>query len=268
MAATGPPGATFAERFVEADGFRIRYLEAGQGPPLVHLHGAGGLRLSRAHDLLAERSRVIAFETPGFGESPANERSRSMAELARSMAQAAAALDLDRYGLMGASCGGTLALWLAVQHPDRLDALVLESPTAIRPEGHVRPRLGPEQLAGFLHAHPERQPAFRLEPSVVAKQEALVARLRGPDRDADLESRLAGLAVPTLVLFGTLDRLIPPEMGRLYREKLARCHFVLVHDAAHAIGADRPEAFASLVGDFLQRREQFVVSRASSLVHP
>ena len=262
------PGAAFAEHHVDADGFRIRYLEAGQGPPLVHLHGAGGPRLGRAHDLLAARFRVIAFEVPGFGESSENLRSGSMPELARSMARAVTALGLDRVNLMGTSFGGTLALWLAVQHPDRLDALVLESPAAIRPESHMRPHLPPEQLARLLYAHPERQPPFRLDPAVLAKQEALVARLRGPNRDADLEGQLAGLHIPTLVLFGTLDRMIPPEMGRLYREKLGNGHFVLVYDAAHEIGADRPEAFTSLVSDFLERHAQFVVNRTSGLVHP
>ena len=77
------PGAGFVERFVDADGFRIRYLEAGSGPVLVCLHGAGGLRLSRGHDLLAEQYRVILFEVPGFGQSTANTRSESSAELAR-----------------------------------------------------------------------------------------------------------------------------------------------------------------------------------------
>ena len=67
---------------------------------------------------------------------------------------------------------------------------------------------------------------------------------------------------------GTLDRMIPPEMGRAYREKLANGHFVLVYDAAHEIGADRPEAFTSVVGDFLERREQFVVNRTSGLLQP
>ena len=45
--------AEFREAFVETDGFRIRYMEAGSGPPLVHLHGAGGMRISPAHELLA-----------------------------------------------------------------------------------------------------------------------------------------------------------------------------------------------------------------------
>jgi pimeloyl-ACP methyl ester carboxylesterase len=184
------------------------------------------------------------------------------------MARAATAVGLDRFNLMGTSFGGTLALWLAVQHADRLHALVLESPAAIRPEGHTRTILPPEQLDRLLYAHPERQPPFHLDPAVLTKQDALVARLRGPNRDGDLEDQLPGLQIPTLVLFGTLDRMIPPEMGRLYREKLGNGHFVLVYDAAHEIGADRPEAFTSLVSDFLERHAQFVVNRMSGLLHP
>ena len=80
-----PASAVFREGYVEADGFRIRYVEAGQGEPLVHIHGAGGLRLSAAHDLLSAQFHVLAFELPGFGGSPANERSASMADLARTM---------------------------------------------------------------------------------------------------------------------------------------------------------------------------------------
>ena len=86
------PGAAFREGFIEADGFRIRYAEAGEGVPLVHLHGAGGLRLTPAHDLLARHFRVIAFEMPGFGHSPENTRTRTLPELALTMARAADAL--------------------------------------------------------------------------------------------------------------------------------------------------------------------------------
>jgi hypothetical protein len=57
------PGAAFEENYVEADGFRIRYLEAGQGTPLVHLHGAGGLMLTPAHDLLSQANRVTQRST-------------------------------------------------------------------------------------------------------------------------------------------------------------------------------------------------------------
>ena len=70
---------SFREGFVEADGFRIRYVDAGDGPVLVHLHGAGGLRLHRGHDLLALKHRVIVMEMPGFGASPENTRPRTPA---------------------------------------------------------------------------------------------------------------------------------------------------------------------------------------------
>ena len=75
----------FQESFVDVDGFRIRIMAAGSGPALVHLHGAGGLRLNAAHDLLAQRFRVIAFEMPGFG-TEANQRTKDVPELAATMA--------------------------------------------------------------------------------------------------------------------------------------------------------------------------------------
>ena len=259
----------FREGFVEADGFRIRYREAGQGPALVHLHGAGGMRLSPAHDLLAKQFRVVAFEMPGFGKSPENTRTQSMPELAATMGAAAEKLGLDKFNLMGTSFGGKTALWLAVRQPERVQALVLESPAAIRPENAAPPPSSPAELARVLYAYPERQPPSPPpDPAVLAKQQKLVGRLRGPNRDRDLETQLAKLQVPTLVGFGTLDRMIPPEMGHFYKELIPNCHLVFVYDAGHAIGAERAEAFAEVVSDFLDRHEAFVISRTETVIHP
>lgn len=259
----------FSEGYVEADGFRIRYMEGGRGTPLVHLHGAGGLRLTPAHDLLRRHFRVVAFEMPGFGQSPENHRTASMPELASTMAQAIKRLDLDTFNLMGTSFGGKTALWLALQEPESVLALVLEAPAAIRQAGARSPSGSPEEIRRLLYAHPERLGSVPLpDPAVWAKTQPLVQRLRGPDRDADLEDRLQELPTPTLVLFGTLDRVIAPEMGRVYRELLPSCHLVFVYDAAHAISTDRPEAFAEVVVDFLERREAFVISRAETVIHP
>jgi len=262
-------GEAFHEGHVGADGFRIRYMEAGEGPALVHLHGAGGLRLTPGHDLLSRQFRVIAFEMPGFGASPENDRTRDMPELAATMAKAADALGLDQFNLMGTSFGGKTALWLAAQHPERVRALVLEAPAAIRPEGSEPPAGSPEEMARRLFAHPERvAPLPPVDPALRAKTARLVARLRGPDRDADLEARLSGLAIPTLVLFGTLDRVIPPEMGHFYKELMPNCHLVFVYDAGHAISTERPEAFTEVVADFLERREAFVISRTDTVINP
>jgi pimeloyl-ACP methyl ester carboxylesterase len=259
----------FTDKYVEADGFRIRYCEAGQGTPLVYLHGAGGMRVSRAHDQLAQHYRVIAFEMPGFGQSPENTRTATMPDLATTMTRAVDALGLDRFNLMGTSFGGKAALWLAAQSPERVRGLVLEAPAAIRPAGARPPTGTPEEMARRLYAHPERMPPMPpADPAIQAKQQALTSRLRGPDRDTELEALMRQLDIPTLVLFGTLDHVIPPEMGRHYKELMPNCHLVLVYDAGHAIGAERPEAFTEVVTDFLDRHEAFLISRTETVIHP
>ena len=197
MLKTTAPPVSFREGFVEADGFNIRYLEAGEGEPLIVLHGGGGLRHYSSHDLLAQSHHVILLEAPGFGTSLPNERSQSMAELANTMAQAVANLGIDRYDLQGTSFGGKLALWLAVQHSEAIKALVLVSPAAIRTEPPPGESGPPRNL--LLYAHPERvTPQVEHPPEVIAKQRALTGRIMGPPRDGDLEARMKELTLPVL----------------------------------------------------------------------
>jgi pimeloyl-ACP methyl ester carboxylesterase len=259
----------FHEKFVDADGFRIRFMEAGEGTPLVHLHGAGGMRLTRAHELLSRNYRVLVFEMPGFGQSAENTRTATADELGATMLAALTALGIDRFNLLATSFGARVSLCMALRQPDRVQALVFESPGAIRPEGHQPPSGTPEEIARLIYGHPERHaPLAPADPVIQAKHRALVGRLRGPDRDAELEARMRDLSTPTLVLFGTLDRLLPPAMGRHYRAILPNCHLVFVYDAGHEMSTDRPEAFADVTADFLERREAFVISRTETLINP
>jgi pimeloyl-ACP methyl ester carboxylesterase len=200
----------FREGAVEVDGVRLRYTEAGQGTPLVHLHDADGLRLTPAHEVLSCHVHVVAVELPASGP------------LASIVARAITTLGLQTVNLMATSPAATAALELALQAPERVLALVLEAPAAIRPERH----------------------------------------------DAELERRLAGLATPTLVLFGTEDTVAAPAMGRVYKALIPNAHLVFVYAAGHAISMDRPAAFAEVVGDFLERHEAFVISRAQTVIHP
>jgi pimeloyl-ACP methyl ester carboxylesterase len=213
---------------------------------------------------------VVAFEIPGFGDSPENTRSKSLETLARTMNQAVAAIGIARFDLMGTSFGTKLALWMALVDPSPVNAMVLVAPAAIRAEDRPAPaHVGPAEAASLLYAHPERHPARPpLPPEIEAKQRALTRRLLGPPRDKPFEERLRRLETPVLALFGTADRVTPPEGAHLYREILPNCHLVMVYDAAHAIDADRPEALASVVDDFLARHERFLVRRTSALIHP
>jgi len=254
------------EHYIAADRFRIRYLEAGTGEPLIVLHGGNGLRVSRSHELLAEHHRVILFEIPGFGASPVNQRTKTLPELAGTMVEAVTALKIDRFNLLGNSFGAKLALWVAIEQPEQVAALVLAAPAAIRPAG---PPIPPARMRALLYAHPERQPPVPpLDAATQAKHQALIDRLIGPARDSELEARMPGLNLPVLVVMGTEDKAIPPELGRHYVELLPQGRLVFVYDAAHAVDADRPEAFASLVADFLARKEEFLVSEKPALLNP
>jgi pimeloyl-ACP methyl ester carboxylesterase len=187
---TKTTAAAFRESFVEADGFHVRYMEAGEGPPLPHLHGAGGPRLTRAHELLSQRHRVIAFEMPGFGRSQENTRTRTMEEMAAPMATTASRLGIATFDLMGTSFGGEVALWLAVQQPERLRALVLEAPAAIRPVGTEPPSGSPEEMVRRLYAHPERLGRLPLRASSNTQSGRV-----SPDR-RDLAAGSDGLGCP------------------------------------------------------------------------
>jgi pimeloyl-ACP methyl ester carboxylesterase len=194
---------TFHDHDVEVNGARVRYLEAGQGAPLLSLQS--GRRLTPGHGLLARRFRVLAFEVPA---------DRSLATIV----QAVSTLGLDTFNLMATSSASGTALRLALQAGARIPAVVLEAPAG--------------------------------------------------DRDAELERRLPSLATPTLVLCGTRGDGDATVRGRAWTALLPAGHLVFVYDATDAIGADRPEAFAEVVSDFLERREAFVISRTETVIHP
>jgi pimeloyl-ACP methyl ester carboxylesterase len=195
----------FTESHVEGGGVRLRYVEAGQGSPLVHLSEPGAHRPTPAHELLASRFRVILVETPAESSMDG-------------LADAVRRLGLEAFDLVGTWRAAELALRLALQAPDRVRALVLEAPS--------------------------------------------------PIRDADLERRLPDVAAPTLLLVGTRDVAEGRPAGRLCKERIAACHLVYVYDATRAIAVERPEAFAEVVADFLDRHAAFVISRARTVIHP
>ena len=116
----------------------------------------------------------------------------------------------------------------------------------------------PTALWLALHA-PERVLAMVLEAP---------APMPAPSHEASLERRLPGLATPTLLLVGTRDDVAGPAPGRAYKALMPNAHLVFVYDAGPAVGADRPEAFAEVAIDFLERHEAFVISRAATVIHP
>jgi pimeloyl-ACP methyl ester carboxylesterase len=179
--------------------------------------------------LLARHCRVIVLEIPGCGPPP-EERPFACRDAARALARAADALGLERYVLVSGSTGTPVALWQALHAAERIEALVLISPPALRPAGQVA-------VSGSIY-------------------------------DAELERRLADVRVATLVLLGTNDHSVPLDTGRTYVERLPDCYSLLVYDAGQDIEAERPEALWEAVCDFIERRGAFIVERGNTALNP
>lgn len=258
-------GLAFEHATIEADGFTLNTWSAGEGAPLLHLHGAGGRLPSLALDLLVsdEGLRVIQLELPGFGDAE-NTRTRSAQEMAQTVLAAADALGLDTFSLLGTSMGGVVACWTAVAAPERITRLVLEAPGAFRPDRNPA-QFTPDEFVAAFHAHPERKRIVPEDPARMQRNWPLIERIMGPLHDADLEAALTSLHVPTAILYGDRDGLFGTEPGRVYAAAIAHSTFTIVHDAAHDIQGDRPEAFAAFVGDFVRRGLEFKISDRSTL---
>jgi pimeloyl-ACP methyl ester carboxylesterase len=261
------PGAAFVEKFVDAAGFNVRYLEAGDGPAVLCLPGAGGPAMTFALDMLAERFRVIVLEFPGWGVQPNDVA--DFDGLADQVAEIATALGLDRFHLLGTSFGGACALHFALRHTDRVESLVLEGPGKIR-EGSAHPStLAPDEFVRAFRSHPERVPHMSPpDPAFMQRVWPTVERLMGDGADNGFSARLEELPTRTLILFGRDDGIINPINGRVLRRSLRNSSLQYVFDAAHDVQSDRPEAFADLVGDFLQRGMKFLINDQDGLINP
>jgi pimeloyl-ACP methyl ester carboxylesterase len=261
---------TFTEATTHVDGFVIRYEQAGTGAPLVFLHGAGGQARTPAHEILARAFRVVLFEMPGFGDSPENTRHATAKQLADTMHAAAKDVAGVNYTLAGTSFGSRIASWIAARYPEEVDALVLLAPTGILPDGYTPPT--PEAVRdgrATLYAHPDQVATSQLtlDPETAAKQARLVGRLLTP-RDEELETAYRTLPVPTLLLFGTEDRRVPPSLARRYLELNPEFAALFIYDAAHVLEEERPEATAEAIGNFAGHRLGFVVNRADHRIFP
>ncbi len=241
----------FIERFVDAGGERVRVLRAGQGHPLLVLAEAGAAP-AIADELLAETNNVI------FTFVPRGTPRQAAATLAATLT----ALGFEQVAVLASSLAAPAALWLAIDFPARVRAMVLESPLAFAPHVLAIAGSSADEWQKAFNAHPERK-VTATTPDAAAFAQRANMRVDAA-QDQVFTQKLAAFDAPVLALFGTRDKLAPVELGRFYKTLFANAWFLMVYDAAHDISGDRPEAFAQAVGDFLQRGAQFTISDRST----
>jgi 3-oxoadipate enol-lactonase len=244
---------------------------AGSGATLLFLHGIGGNGRNWAAQIahFAPRYRAAAWDARGYGESRGTvERFEQFADDA---AQVIAMLGAPAH-VVGLSMGGRIALDLVKRHPASVRSLALADTSA-----GSRETAAPEKVAAFL--------ALRLKPLVEEDKtpadiaEGIVAEIAGPRIDPDAREALLdshrrlrtdgyvaamravtgftdfplfeAIAVPTLVLTGSADRVAPPAHARLMADRIPGARFVEIEGAGHISNIEAPAAFNAALDAFL-----------------
>jgi pimeloyl-ACP methyl ester carboxylesterase len=269
----------FEERFAEVRGTRLRYLAAGEGEPLLLVHGLGGAAanwLALAPLLLATR-RLLVPELPGHGGSSALPAAPSLNAYADRLGLVLEHEGLASAGVVGHSLGGAIALRLSIRRPDAVSALVLAGAAGISSgtrnaryaltiTGIVKPG---RKLAPHRRRIARSETLKRLvfgrwgasdPPALPA--ELAEAFLSGPARHTDTVSAAKALVrddpradldrvrCPSLVLWGARDHQLPVEDAFDYARRL-HARLRVIADCGHLLIGERPDACADAIEDFL-----------------
>jgi 3-oxoadipate enol-lactonase len=264
-------------------GTKLYWEEHGSGPPVLLIMG-----LSFTHEMwfrvlpyLASRSRVIAFDNRGMGRSDVPRGPyliRQMADDARAILDAAGVAAAD---VIGASMGGMIAQELALRFPQRVTRLILACTSHggffsswpdftrfPRRADWSRPEERERALIPLLYAG--GTPRERIEEDLQIRSrcswcyQGFLGQLTGILAWSSYR-RLPHIEVPTLVIHGEDDRLVPPQNGKVVANRIRGAQFRLVPNAGHMLLTDQPEMCAEIVLSFLNQHESPELSLARSV---
>jgi pimeloyl-ACP methyl ester carboxylesterase len=244
---------------------KVGYFVAGSGEPLLCLHPAGGISVSKPLEALAQTRTIYMPVTPGFDGSAPHPGVTTMEELGDLAASFIDAVIGRRCDLIGQSFGGWEALWLAVKHGDKIDHLVLEAPAGVPAGGKGGLPSDPAEARRKLFAYPDRAPPMTKPAEQLQGNRRMLDHYGAASlADDRLPARIAEIKAPTLILMGTKDEIIPRETGQFLKAHIAGSHLAYIYDAAHVIQSDQPERFLRIVSSFLERGEAYIVNWGSS----
>lgn len=252
-------------------GRELYYEREGAGEPLLLIQGMSGTHLAWGESfrsLLAAEFECIVFDNRGIGRSGPADEAFSIADMAADTAGLLDALDLESAHVLGISMGGMIAQELTLAHPDRVRSLTLGCTYCGGPGSRL---MDPADFQGLAEAfladdraavyramwELNLSPAFRAEEERYAEFEAMAVALPAPRETIerqlaaiaahDTQNRLATIAVPTLVVHGTEDRILPVDNGHLIGSLLPGARLEILDATGHLFWWEHPERSAALI---------------------
>lgn len=252
------------ETFHTIDHCKIRTMRAGSGPPLLFLHGAGGAGVWLPFmETLSQRFDVIVPEHPGFGASETPDWLDNVGDLAYFYLDVIEALNLDRVNLVGTSLGGWIAAEIAVRDCRKLATLTLSAAAGIHVKGVRKGDIfmwSREQLIRNLFHDPRfAEAALALPVSdddqmIFAKNNLTTARLAWQPRfhNPHLSKWLHRVSVPTLILCGDDDKVIPPAYGEAYAGLIPGARLEVIPACGHLPQIEKQGEFVETITRFIE----------------
>jgi len=257
---------------VTMNGYALAVEDGGHGTPLLLLHGfpMSSAIFSPIRPIVERAGRLLTVDLRGFGASDAPEGSYGMDDLAADVVRVADHLGLERFVLGGHSMGGYVAFRVAARHRRRLSGLILIDTRAAAdtPEGAGRRRAAVAAIHGggrgaFLDTFLPLlvRPAARdRRPELMEQLRSIAARipdhvltgcLEGMATRPDSRDLLAGLDLPTLVVHGADDAVMPLAEARALALTLPRAELFEVPGAGHTPTLEQPELVGEAIARFL-----------------
>jgi pimeloyl-ACP methyl ester carboxylesterase len=265
MATDSMAAEMIASRVVS--GVRIDVIERGSGQPLLFLHpGIGIAATAPVLDRLAQRTRVIAPSHPGFGGSEQPPDFNSIDDLAYFYLDLIDELGLDHAIVAGVSLGGWIAAEMAVKSCQRISHLVLANPVGIKVSDRETRDIADifamteEQFAELAYFDPaagrhDYKTMPEAEVKAVARNREATARYGWSPylHDPKLKQRLHRIRVPTLLIWGTADRILSLPYAQAYCAAIAGARFAAIERAGHFPHLEQPDEFARRILAFADR---------------
>ncbi|MDE1819403.1 MAG: alpha/beta hydrolase [Euryarchaeota archaeon] len=247
------------ERMVDLEGSPVHLWEGGEGPPLVFFHGAGSIGQGwvGAFPLLAQHHRVILPDLPGFGLSPDNPRLKNFRDLGAALIELLRSEGRGRVDLMGNSMGGGIAAGIALEHPELVRGLVLAAPGGLHENENMHAeaaRVVPGEVNQWLFYRPERgRESFpTLSPEEVRTRWRSTRQALGRwVQQGFVKLDYPKLKVPTLIVWGRQDRILPSQWAIELSERIPGSRAVVLEECGHIPQLELPGEFTQIVEGFL-----------------